>query len=288
MTQQEVSRNDSPDSQAARRGWATLEEKGKQGWGNEQAKKLWDNFYAKHDPAIDEMVVLDLGCSWGYLLKYLIEERKPQKLIGTDIQPWWAIRDHGWDYQQYGETIELHAGNLPEINAIPAKSVDTILCTSVLQYMTPEQVEENVCRAYDLLRPGGEMLVRTRTFCSYLGADLHREIDMPFPHLFYGERDLATFMATRRDKQDVPYLNFLTASSYITIFLRSGFEIITHNRRPNRKDLPNLDQVRERFPWISEAELNCAELEVRMVRPIEPEDLVEFGKIRQTARPRSQ
>ena len=40
-------------------------------WGGQQAKGLWDNLYAKHVSTVNGKVVLDLGCSWGYMLMFL-------------------------------------------------------------------------------------------------------------------------------------------------------------------------------------------------------------------------
>ena len=38
------------------------------------AQGLWDGLFARFDPLIDGAVlVLDLGCSWGYTLKFLAE-----------------------------------------------------------------------------------------------------------------------------------------------------------------------------------------------------------------------
>jgi cyclopropane fatty-acyl-phospholipid synthase-like methyltransferase len=259
----------------ARRKWVSREAKDTQRWGRSQAEALWDNLFARYGPVVDAATVLDLGCSWGYLLKFLADEFKPRRLIGTDIEPWWDRAEYGWDHARLGERIEFHAGDLPSIGSIPDESVDLILCTSVLQYMTPEQLEANMERAYELLRPGGEMLVRTRVFTSYIGADLHRDIELPYVHLLHGERDLALFMRARRGKEP-PYLNWLTASTYLAIFMRSGFEVLDARRRMNKAAPEVMDRVGEAFPWIAPEELLCAELEARLLRPIEPEELGRF------------
>lgn len=261
---------------ATREGWVDQKAKQTLEWGGQQAAALWENLYARWNPLVDACTVLDLGCSWGYLLKFLAERFKPARLIGTDIKPWWELTAHGWDYAALGERLMLRAGPLPEIREIPEQSIDLALCTSVLQYMTPEQVEENVTRCYDLLRPGGEMLLRTRVFTSYIGADLHRDIELPYVHLLYGERDLARLVRERRGKEP-PYLNWLTASSYLAIFMRSGFELLDVKRRMNKHAPEVMERVARAFPWIAPEELFCAELEARLARPIEPEELDRFG-----------
>jgi len=242
-------------------------------WGRQQAAALWNNLYCRYDPIVDGRTVLDLGCSWGYLLMYLAERFRPARLIGTDIKPWWQISAHGWNYADLGERISFFVGELAQNRDLPDRSVDLILCSSVLQYMTPEQIEANLERAYDLLRPGGEMILRTRVFTSYIGADLHHDIALPYAHLLYAERDLQRFLGERCGGKAAPYLNWLTASSYLAIFTRVGFEVLDVQRRPNRHATDVLERVIAAYPWISRAELTCAELEAHLLRPLEPEDL---------------
>lgn len=249
-----------------------VEAKSTQTWGANQAQNLWRQLYSRYSPTIDGRTVLDLGCSWGYMLKFLADEFHPGKLIGTDIKPWWKLKEHGWRYTELKDLIEFHSGDLTDIVDIERQSVDLILCTSVLQYMTPEQAEANLARAYELLRPGGEMLLRTRVFTSYVGADLHRDIDLPYVHLLYGERDIARYMKEQRGKQP-PYLNWLTASTYLAVFVRVGFEVLDVRRRMNKAAPEIMERVISSFPSVARNELLCAEVEARLLKPFEPEEL---------------
>ncbi len=117
------------------------------------------------------------------------------------------------------------------------------------------------------------MILRTRVFTSYVGADLHHDIALPYVHLLYPERDLARFLREHRNGKAAPYLNWLTASSYLAIFSRVGFEVLDVQRRPNRHVTDVLERVVASYPWISRSELTCAELEAHLLRPLEPEDL---------------
>lgn len=263
----------SADYREHRATWVDVKEKDTVPWGRQQAASLWERLYARYDPMVDGQTVLDVGCSWGYLLMYLSEQFKPARLIGTDIKPWWEQKNHGWNYAALGDRLQFFVGDLAENRQIPDQSVDLILCTSVLQYMTPEQIEANLTRAYDLLRPGGQMILRTRVFTSYIGADLHREIELPYVHLLHGECDLARFLDERRHGKKPPYLNWLTATSYAAILIRSGFEVLDLQRRPNKHAPEVLQRVVEAYPWISTDELTCAELEAQLLRPVCPEDL---------------
>lgn len=246
--------------------WPSKEEKQRAEWGERQANSLWTNLYSRWTPAIDGQVVLDLGCSWGYMLRFLAERYRPQLLIGTDPSPAWRKIDHGWDYEALGGAVRFIQGDLAGIDELDSESVDTILCTSVLQYLTPEALVANLARAYELLRPGAQMLLRTRVFTSYVGADLHREIALPYPHLLYPEADLAAIVEDRRGRKP-NYLNWLTASSYVMMFIEAGFEVADARRRFNSAGPEVIERVAARYPWISETELNCAELEARLVKP---------------------
>jgi SAM-dependent methyltransferase len=253
-------------------------------WGERQALSLWENLYSRWDPSIDRRTVLDLGCSWGYFLRFLGEHFRPARLIGTDIRPWWDIRPHGWDYAALS-SLEFHVGALPAIEALEAETVDLVLSTSVLQYLQPEELEETVECAYALLRPGGEFLLRTRVFTSYIGADLHSFCDVPYVHLLAGEPTIAAYVRDVFDREP-PRVNSLTASAYLVVFQRAGFELRDVRRVPNRRAPDVLAAVRERFPWISEDELVCAELEARLCKPFEPERLGELARVVDT-RPES-
>jgi SAM-dependent methyltransferase len=240
-------------------------------WGAAQAEVLWTGLYERYEPRIDASTVLDMGCSWGYMLRFLAERFQPRLLIGTDVSPWWERDGHGWDYGRLGDRLQFHVGDLREIGAIPERSVDFLLSTSVLQYMTPEQLAANLSRAYDLLRPGGEMILRTRVWTSYIGADLHTQIGLPSVHMLYPRRDLDAWVEARGGRPK--YMNALTASTYLTTFVRAGFEVLDARRRMN--SLP--DELRARleaeYPWIAPEELHCAELEARLLRPFEADDL---------------
>ena len=111
------------------------------------------------------------------------------------------------------------------------------------------------------------MILRTRVWTSYIGADLHRDISLPYAHLLYSQQETSEILIKKGE--DSKYLNWLDANTYLTIFTRVGFEVINVNRRMNSRAPEIATRVLEKFPWIPSSELMCAELEARLVRPFE-------------------
>jgi SAM-dependent methyltransferase len=259
-------------------------EKSRVEWGEQQASALWTNLYKRYDPIIDGRVILDLGCSWGYMLMYLHKHFRPRKTIGVDVASLWDTVPHGWDYKALLDRSEFHAGLLPELDGIQRGSVDYVLCTSVLQYMRPEMIVATLECVYDLLRPGGEMILRTRCFTSYIGADMHSYYNQDYVHLLHPlnvvRHDLKAWLG-----RDARYLNYLTASNYIALFNQSGLEALDIRRRNNSQSPDLMEKIQAAYPWISSDELLCAEVEARLLRPIEPDDLDGLGKSKHTNQP---
>ena len=145
-------------------------------------------------------------------------------------------------------------------------SVDLVVSSSTFQYMTPEDVEHNAAKAYSLLRRGGHAIIRTRTATSHIGADLHSVFDLPYAHMLHGRPELE--MVSDRPLR---YLNLLTASSYLAVFRRCGFDILDAKRRRNssrgREHLE--ERIRRLYPGVSDDELFCADLDLRLGRGTE-------------------
>jgi cyclopropane fatty-acyl-phospholipid synthase-like methyltransferase len=125
--------------------------------------EVWAELLRLWNPVVDAQVVVELGSGQ---LSSLDEQFTPRRLIT--------------------------AADLTSADALEAGSVDLIVCSSGLESMTPERVEANVERAYRLLRPGGQLLLRVAM--------------------------------THRQAATDPYVNWLTPSTYLAIFVRSGFE----------------------------------------------------------------
>ncbi|HNQ05425.1 MAG TPA: methyltransferase domain-containing protein [Thiobacillaceae bacterium] len=251
-------------------------EKSRITWGRQQANSLWKGLYERYAPRINDRIILDFGCSWGYMLMYLHEMFHPRKTIGVDLTALWDEVSHGWDYKMLGDGIAFYSGEIQDIKELESGSVDLVLCTSVLQYLRPEQVLSTLERIYDILRPGGEMILRTRCFTSYIGADMHSHYTLDYVHMLYPLTELKKDLSSWRGR-GARYLNYLCASNYVTMFYQSGLEIIDIKRRMNSRSPELLNKLREMYPHIELDDLLCAELEARLIRPVEPAELDACG-----------
>jgi SAM-dependent methyltransferase len=267
------------DYRADRAKWVSDRGKLSPDWGYEQAHKLWDGLYSRWNPVIDGRVVLDLGCSWGYVLRLLLERHTPRKLIGVDVRSWWTEVESGWERDVGDGVVEFLEGDLRSV-PVDEGSVDLVLCSSVFQYLPPEELLATLERAYRILRPGGELLLRTQLYTSYLGASLHRDYELPYVHLLHGEDLLRDRLRAGRDRTP-QYTNGLTASSYLATFAAAGFDILDARRLINRHAPEVQARVAADFP-VSANELNCTGLEARLLRPIEPDELELFAPMTST------
>jgi SAM-dependent methyltransferase len=236
-------------------------------WGDARASAIWDG-YKQWNPNVLGRTVLDLGCSWGYLLRLLEMRGGARRLIGVDITPEWE-QILEWRWRDVPELV-FHHGDL-ESFAAPGGSVDLIVCSAMLNELTPEEVDATVSAAYRLLRPGGEMLVDVGLITGHFASDVSRRFAMPVPQLAFGERDLMRQLGDE-ERAGHRYPNCLTTTGYLVSFARAGFEILDADRQRNIS-LPVLDeQLASEFD-AAEEEMSTGRLAARLVRPFELEDL---------------
>jgi hypothetical protein len=105
---------------------------------------------------------------------------------------------------------------------------------------------------------------------------MHSYYSLDYVHLLHPMTQLKKDLRLWRDRE-ARYLNYLCASNYVSLFYQSGLEIVDLRRRMNSRSPELLTKLLEMFPWIEPDDLLCAELEARLVRPVEPEELDMFG-----------
>lgn len=113
------------------------------------------------DPARDIRSVLEVGCSLGYLLRYLELERFPEaeKLVGLDIDS--AAIKKGSDYlANVGSNIRLVQGDMEELDRlIGGQAFDFTFASGVLSYLNADDAAKVI----------SGMLGRTKRIVALLG-----------------------------------------------------------------------------------------------------------------------
>jgi SAM-dependent methyltransferase len=251
------------DFSAARRKWPRQSDKRSAAWGQKRAKSLWDGLYAPWIEDADGRSFLDVGCSWGYLFKYMLDRCSPRKLIGIDIAVHWEKAPFAWQSETRA-AVELHREDIFSV-PLPEASFDYILCTGVLMLLPPSMFFATIQKMRRLLRPGGELLLRTQTFTSHLGLQMHRAFELPYVHLFHDEKLLRERLE-RAGRRQPPYSSWFTATTYVSAFADAGFEIREVRRQPNSYSPEVQRLIFAEFP-ASYEEMGVDQLAARLVRP---------------------
>lgn len=248
--------------------------------GYEKASRIWANNFKRYNLNLNGSLILDWGCSWGYFLKYINDNYNPSGLIGNDIKPFWdSSRKNNklWDYKKIAN-MKFVLGDLYDVDIPYAGQLDYIFSIAALQYMRPEQLFKNLFQTYFFLRPGGELLLRFRVYGSFIGNGVFSPyFEEPYLHLLSNRRLIADFLAKKGKR--IKYVSYLTPSTYLAMFARIGFEVLDFRRKPNPKAQRNTQEILDKFPWISSEELNCSDITVRLMRPIESESKTNTSKL---------
>ena len=220
--------------------------------------------YERWSPEIDGRVVLDLGCHWGYLLRYLGQRFMPLRLIGVDVKPFWE-RASVYAREGYGRIEFIHSENGLPGAGLSDHSVDLVLSTGTLRMMAPPVFDETLAEIWRILRPGGEFLLRTRTYMAEVDAGLQRTFAEPYLHVRVGRRLLdARLRALGRDP--ITEGHWYTATGYLLAFRRAGFEILDVRRKTIVSHADLQAAIASEFA-MSEAEATTAAISVRLRKP---------------------
>lgn len=241
--------------------WIDTRDKLSTEWGDAKAHSLWTGVYERWSPEIDGRVVLDLGCHWGYLLRYLGQRFMPLRLIGVDVKPFWE-RASVYAREGYGRIEFVHSENGLPGAGLSDDSVDLVLSTGTLRMMAPPVFDETLSEIWRILRPGGEFLLRTRTYMAEVDAGLQRTFAEPYLHVRVGRRLLdARLRALGRDP--ITEGHWYTATGYLLAFQRAGFEILDVRRKTIVSHAELQATIASEFA-MSEAEARTAVISVRL------------------------
>jgi 2-polyprenyl-3-methyl-5-hydroxy-6-metoxy-1,4-benzoquinol methylase len=234
----------------------------------------------RYVPTLDGLTLLQLGCGSGELLDELARGTSAARLIGVNRTPHQASNGAPPGRVERDERVQILTGDLAETE-LPAGPVDVVLCDGLLAQLAPEAVHDTLAACFSLMRPGGSLLVRTALCTAPAPADEHRLFAAPYTQLLLGERDLNRLARARFDRK-LPYLNWLTATSYVILFHQAGFEALDVRRIHDTEHDRARQAILERsLPGASDDEFASA-VEAHLVRPFTLEDLAQAGEIEDT------
>ncbi|MBC6981686.1 bifunctional 2-polyprenyl-6-hydroxyphenol methylase/3-demethylubiquinol 3-O-methyltransferase UbiG [Caulobacter sp. 17J80-11] len=199
------------------------DEKRTRAWGMDVARSLWKT-YAQFDIPWRGARTLDFGCHWGYLPVLLREEVGVAEAHGVDLTPYWTSMSDGFDPASV-DGVRLFSGDVLSHPGLQDQTYDVVTTSGTLMTLDAVLVEKVVAWMYDRLAPGGHAVLQTRTYMSPAGADLHRRVSQPYPHLLFSERVLNQHFAARGEppvRAMLPYC----AATWLMLFRCAGFDLV--------------------------------------------------------------
>jgi SAM-dependent methyltransferase len=136
-------------------------------------------------------VVLELGCSEGYLLASFLQFER-FTAIGADIDPAPLARGRA----QHGDRIKFVQSTASCI-PLPGESVDAIYTIDTVEHLSEPAAIMKEC--YRVLRPGGVFLIHFGPWRSHDGSHLEDIITFPWPHVFFSMDTLLKVAASLYD-----------------------------------------------------------------------------------------
>ena len=239
-------------------------------WGDRQAKAIWDEMFSRFELEWEGKSVLDFGCMWGYFCRFLLEEQKVRESVGIDILPKWEDLSDEWNYQGV-ENLELFAGDILDIKEIQGRKFDIITTAGTIFLLSPTYLEGVLNWMYDHLAPGGSLVLQTRTFFSYNGGDLHNITSIPFPQVIFSRPVIEKFIPGRER-----ILNPMSATAFLMLFRRTGFEIINFRKGSGINEAEHIDMFRQKTWYYTERDLNTGDIFVHLKKPKLERDLSEL------------
>ena len=239
-------------------------------WGGRQARALWEEIFSGFEVGWEGKRVLDFGCMWGYFCKFLLEEQNVREAVGIDILPKWEELSDEWDYQGM-ENLGLFAGDILEKEEIQDGKFDIITTAGTIFLLSPSYLEKVLNWMYDHLAPGGRLLLQTRTFFSYNGGDLHNITNIPFPQVIFSKPIINKFAPSRSR-----ILNPMTATAFLMLFDRTGFEISQLRRGNGIYQKEHLEMFRQKIWYYSEGDVSTGDIIVHLKKPDLEADLSEL------------
>jgi 2-polyprenyl-3-methyl-5-hydroxy-6-metoxy-1,4-benzoquinol methylase len=275
MALKENQESDSDESPSAESMDAPEKEKLTLKYGDKLASKLWKTTFSGFEIDWAGKKVLDFGCQWGYLSKFLLANKEVSEAYGVDIYPKWEHISDGWSYKSV-PNLHLLAGNIVDLEELQDVKFDIFTSAGTMFLLSPSTLEEVLIWMYNHLNPGGSAVFRTRSVFSHVGGDLHTYTKVPHPHLLFPRHIIDDFLQETSGSSS-RYTSPMSSSSYLMLFHRVGFEIIDVVKLSSGiKDKDINAMFQDKLWFYSKDELNSGGIIVHLKKPIIERDISEL------------
>ena len=221
-------------------------------WRNDSLSESWSAF---SDSDITGKDVLDFGCGDGPLSFFLAKEKRPQRILGVDINASGIERARASLAKSgVNESVDIDfvLGETDQL-PVPDESFDTLVAFDCLEHvMSPASILNDW---YRVLRPGGRCLIEWFPYKGPWGPHMAALIPIPWAHVFFGERamfrtaemiyDLPEFVLRHWDLDECGnkkpnkwrawssfkeqgYINKLAVGTFRHLARDAGFQIARH------------------------------------------------------------
>ncbi|WP_162998118.1 class I SAM-dependent methyltransferase [Brevundimonas lutea] len=200
----------------------------------ERAVAVWRDLFQPFGPLVEDADILEVGCADGRLASRLVTHGAARSATG--VEP-------GFDFGPY-DTLEGRltlSSDLAVLDTLDDGVFDLVLARDVDTALPLDGLERRLGRIYELLRPGGEAVLRVGCFA-------------PGGRLGEG-----------------PGYGLMTPTAWAAVVMRAGFEII--DSAQVWRDDRNQSAVDIILPDASPTERACAEMRLHLVRPWESWEL---------------
>lgn len=156
---------------------------------------LYRKLFAPHT-SFEGKIVLDLGCSHGYLLHSFLQHEQ-FTAIGADLVPEY-LEDARRQYGDKIRFVQTTAATIP----LPDHSVDVVYTIDTMEHLS--QPKELFAEVYRVMKPGGIFLVHFNPWLNPHGSHLEDIITFPWPHVVFSMDTLLTVAAKLYDSPTNP------------------------------------------------------------------------------------
>ncbi|PFU37172.1 methyltransferase [Bacillus cereus] len=185
-------------------------------------------------PLNKESKVLDFGCGWGRIIRFLFKDVSDQNLLGIDVDPAMITLCN----ETLGRGIYKTASPQPPVEFIHDNSLDIIFAYSVFSHLSEATAENWIKEFSRILRPGGIFIATTQAryfldFCQQfkehpelIQTGWHKTLSQAFPdiHRAISDYESGNFVHSPTGAGDVRNSSFYGETVIPMTYIKKHYE----------------------------------------------------------------